>query len=216
MSREVVACNQCGAQIEIAASTNFVSCARCGVALVVRRTESSTFTERVVETEITTPELAGRLEPRTQPASDALAELQRLSELNRLENELTRLDLDWQHQREQYKIWVQFGQKQIPTRTMSALSGALAAAFVGVWICVIFHVFSDPMAPDLEGTLKLWPLLLVFVFIGYSVGYSIYAFNKALAYEEAERSHRSRRTDLLKQIIDLRQPRRGNDTRGDR
>ena len=72
-----VNCNHCGASLEAAADTRFVTCAYCGTQLEVCRTESSTFTQ----------EIQAIAQSTDQIANDVAA--------IRLQNDLERIDREW-------------------------------------------------------------------------------------------------------------------------
>ncbi len=71
-----VRCNHCGAPLELAAKTRFVTCQFCHSHLEVKRTESSIFTEEVAKIAENTSKMADSLE------------------VISLQNELERLDRD--------------------------------------------------------------------------------------------------------------------------
>lgn len=55
-------CNHCGAPLDVAPTSNFVTCNHCGTRLVVRRTESSAFTEQLDNIDAKQDEMLDRLE----------------------------------------------------------------------------------------------------------------------------------------------------------
>src|SRR4051812_38004772 len=81
-----VACNHCGAPLEVGPTTRFVTCAHCGSKLEVHRTGSSMYTE-VLEA----------IDQRTQKMAQDLEYIKRQSEIDRL-------DRDWAMRRDSYMV----------------------------------------------------------------------------------------------------------------
>ena len=61
MQLESLNCNNCGAPLEVAATSNFVTCNHCSTRLAVRRTESSAFTEQLEDIGAKQDEMLNRL-----------------------------------------------------------------------------------------------------------------------------------------------------------
>src|SRR3954451_15924160 len=77
-----VACNHCGAPLDISPTTQFVTCAYCGYKLQVHRSASSVYTE-VLES----------IDQRTQRMEQDIDQIKR-------QNELERIDREWSMQRD--------------------------------------------------------------------------------------------------------------------
>ncbi len=83
MKVESLACNNCGAPLEVAETTKFATCTHCGSCLSITRSDSAAYTE-----------VLAQIGQHTEQMSNDLIAI-------RLHNELERLDRDWQTQREQ-------------------------------------------------------------------------------------------------------------------
>src|SRR5438034_11615303 len=81
-----VACNHCGASLEVGLTTRFVTCAYCGSRLEVHRSGSSLYTE-VLEA----------IDQRTQRMEQDLGLIKR-------QNEVGRLDREWMLRRDQLMV----------------------------------------------------------------------------------------------------------------
>jgi hypothetical protein len=216
MQQDYVNCNHCGASLEVASTTNFVTCGKCGTPLVVRRTGASIYTERVeTPTAITTTDLKGAVLTHSETApppvhEDELAELQRQNELNHLENQLNRLDLEWERNKEQHMVSGRYGHRYIPQKGSSVGSGVAVAVFGTLWTIFAFGIttgFTWSLSEDVFGpppiVRVLFPLFGVF-FVIFGIGWSMHAYHKADQYEQACRAYQGQRSRLLDQIARVR------------
>lgn len=212
MAPENVNCNQCGAPLEVAAGCNFVTCARCGTPLAVQRTASSIYTVRAeTRSDFTTPDLRRSVLPpveveRSGDTEAELSELHRQNECNRLENQLNRLDFEWERQKEQYMVSGRYGHRYLPAKGSSVAGGLIIAAFGTLWTIFAFGIttgFTWSLSEEVFGPPPiirvLFPLFgVVFVLIG--IGSSIHAYNKAEQYEQAYQAYQRERSRLFNQI----------------
>lgn len=109
MSLEAIACNQCGAPLAVPEAANYVTCNHCGASLAVRRDTSVTYTE-VVE----------KLAAHTSKLAKEVAEL-------RYQNELARIDREWEIERRQYLVERKNGAPTEPTSESAIIRGLLFA-----------------------------------------------------------------------------------------
>jgi len=210
MSQENVNCNSCGAALSVTTHVNFVTCSRCNTPLAIRRTSSGTYTERAETTSDVTatpgrPALAPRLSD--QPA---LAALQQQTELNRLENELNRLNLEWESEKERYMISGRYGHRYLPEKGSSVGGGCMIAAFGSLWVIFAFGIttgFTWSLDGDDFGPPPiiriLFPMFGV-LFVIFGVMSSMRAYNKAEEYERAYDAYQSQHSELLDKIAKVR------------
>lgn len=125
----------------------------------------------------------------TEPANEPA--LQEHLEEIKLQNEVARLDREWEMQREQYKIAGAHGHRFIPTRGMSVIGGILITVFGVFWTAVAASMF-----PSIEGLLGCFPAFGV-LFVLFGVGMSIYSYSKASQYEQAHQEYQARRAKML-------------------
>jgi Short C-terminal domain len=131
--------------------------------------------------------LAADAAPR--PDDDTLRE--HLAELRR-ENELARLDREWQIERERYQMTGRNGYRYTPSRIASVVMGVVAVGFGVFWT-----VMAAEMAGGFGGgPAAFFPLFgVLFILIG--IGMSVFSFLRASQYDEARRRYERRRTRLL-------------------
>jgi hypothetical protein len=180
MSLESVSCNQCGTLLHVAPDTRFVTCAHCGTPLAVHRTGTSIFTEAVGEG---TP-------PGPAPLDDVR---QQLDEISR-EQEVARIDREWDREREQYMVTGSAGGSYVdgrhvggyPVRSVPTKGGSAGMGAVAVIGGLVWMIFVGSMG---GGAFALFGV----VFIVFGLVMALYTWSKADAYEQAEAAYRRRR-----------------------
>jgi DNA-directed RNA polymerase subunit RPC12/RpoP len=171
---ESLMCNNCGAPISVPESARYVTCGHCGSQLVIRRTESAHFTE-----------VLQRLDERTEQMSESLEAIQ-------LQNELERIDREWQIEREKYRIEGRNG-----TSTLPSGGSALVAVIAGV-VAVLFGVVWTNMASSM-GAPGWFPFFgLIFILAAF-VGVASNVM-KASRYSRAEQTYLRRREEVLRRL----------------
>src|SRR5262245_34344788 len=115
MTLESLSCNHCGAPIEVPAAAKYATCAHCGSRLAIRRTGTAAYTEVLEE------------------ISDRTARMEKDLGAIRLQNELERIDREWQTHRERFMVHHKNGSSGPPNATAGLIGGALAAAFGVFW-----------------------------------------------------------------------------------
>jgi hypothetical protein len=163
---ETIACNQCGAPLSVAEAAQFVRCNHCAASLAVRRNESVTYTE-VVE----------KLVEHTSKLAEQVAHL-------RYQNELERIDRDWQRERERHLIRHKDHAPTEPTRG-AAIVGGLVAVVVGAIGAIIGGSAG-------AGAFVLFPL--AFIVLGAVM--AILGTKKAEEFERVKSRYLSRRGSL--------------------
>lgn len=161
-------CNGCGASLDVGPETRFVTCAQCGARLAVKRSETAAYTE-VLES----------LERKTDAIADQLAELQR-------QNELERIDREWEKEREKYLSTRKDGTKYEPNATL----GIIAAVIMGV-----FGLFWSSQALKMSAPTGF--ACFGFMFVVAAVGIGISSVVKAKQFQEAQERYRARRAAAL-------------------
>jgi hypothetical protein len=166
-----VACNNCGAALEVGPSTRFVTCTYCSSQLEVHRTGAAAYTEVLHAIHQNTQQIAQDVQAIRQ------------------QNELEALDREWAIQREQFMTRNEDGSRSVPNATGSVVGAVVAALFGIIWIG-----FTSSMGGD-----SLFPLFGV-LFIGVAIWAAIHGYRKAGAYAEAERNYQRRREEVMRRM----------------
>ena len=115
-----------------------------------------------------------------------------LSEV-REQNELARIDREWEMERERYMVHGRYGRRDIPTPVGSIVMALVVGGFGVFWTVMAFSMSSG--FPD-EGPMPLFktcfPLFGVLFTVG-GVVQAVRAYNKANQYRQAEAAYRARR-----------------------
>lgn len=122
--------------------------------------------------------------------ADKLAE--QLAE-TRYQNELARIDREWQTERERYTIAGQNGVRHLPTPGMGLATAVGGGVFGAFWTVMAFGITSG--APDFGAfsiAKVMMPLFGVAFTVG-AIGFGVYTMNKAQAYSQALAAYRRRR-----------------------
>lgn len=172
---ETLTCNSCGAPLEVPASTNYVKCNHCGQQLVVRRSDSATFTEVV---------------DRLTQTADAMS--QQVEELSR-QNRIAQIDRRWEQERESYLIADKHGHRHLPTESSSVIGGIVMTVFGCFWTATAIGITSN--VPDI-GPARIArfvvPAFGVF-FVVSGIVMSLRNYSKAKDYREAKRRYQAER-----------------------
>lgn len=149
----------------------FVTCNYCAAKLEVVHGESVTHTRQLDRIEQTTSQLASNLK------------------VIELQNEIERLDREWDRDREGMLVRGKHGSVSEPSA---------AGALVGGVIAVIFGIFWVAMAAG-SGAPGLFPLFGL-VFIGVAVFSIIRGTSKADRFQRSRGSYETRRAELLARL----------------
>jgi hypothetical protein len=166
-------CANCGAPLEASASARFVSCRHCGTSLEIKRSDSAEWTE-------TLDKVAAETE-RLRQDVDAI----------RIEQEVERLDREWQMRQEQLRERTRRGGSYRPSYLGATASLVGLLVFTIVFLGVFFRSSATGM-----GLPPFFGLFFIFVIIMALVGV-FRTFAKAGTYDAEERAYRQRREALL-------------------
>jgi DNA-directed RNA polymerase subunit RPC12/RpoP len=180
MAMELIelACNNCGADIDIDEDARFVTCRYCKAKLEVRRTDGAAFTK--------VREAVERIEKSTAELKREMKRLRAENAVLKLQEELEEVDREWADERKQFA----FGRDGRPaTRGMANL--VFGFAFVIVVGAIVL--------------LTQWSELTFAVVFNLGIGAAMGALGywlrqRALAHERAEKAYSARRADVEKRI----------------
>jgi hypothetical protein len=173
MSTESLNCNSCGAPLAVPASANFVTCTHCGTHLAVRRSQNVAYTEALE-----------RIEQKTDRIADQVEQLSQ-------ENELDRLDREWELRRADLLVTDKHGRTSVPSAAGAVVGGGIAAAFGLFWTITAASMGAPGFFP-LFGVL----FIVMAIFVGVS------GCAKALQYNDAFAAYQRRRRELEREIAE--------------
>lgn len=171
-----VRCNHCGAPLEVAEKTRFVTCQFCHSSLEVKRNESSLFTEEVTKIAENTGRMAESLEVMT------------------LQNEIEQLDREW---------GIDQVNHMVPGRTGPRPPGnpIFGLAFTIFFAVVCFGMASFAGSFGAPGVFQLVPIGMgIFALIGGVMG-----MVKGQSRDESQSRYQQRRAELTRQLEALKQ-----------
>jgi hypothetical protein len=124
-----------------------------------------------------------------QHLADQLAEV-------RYQNELARIDREWEVERAQYLIADRYGRRQVPTPGMGIGAAVVGGVFGAIWLVMAIAITGS--APDFGPfaiAKVVFPLFGV-LFILTAVGWGIHCYGRAQKYEQALRAYQARQRDV--------------------
>jgi hypothetical protein len=189
MAGIMVPCNACGAKLHVPPHVRYVSCDRCGASLAVRQEGGAWFTE--------SPQGPIGAGGSTLDNRDVERMNDRLEELS-VQNELLRLDQEWQMEQERHMMTSKYGARYRPNAAGAVVMGVVAV--VGGLIWMVFTGSMIANSPSGMGGPPTFLPLFGLLFIAFGVGAAIWQFSKAQAYKEAEETYKRRRRALLDRL----------------
>ncbi len=164
-----VCCQGCGADLEVDENVRYVTCNYCHARLEVVHDTSVTHTRLLEKLEQNTERMAGNLQ------------------VIELQNDLERLDREWELERGNYMFRGKSGKLYPPTRQKG---GVIFVVLFAVGWMILTAQIGAPMP---------FPLFGLF-FIGVVIHGTVKAGKRADEYEFADRKFQLRRGDLIRQI----------------
>ena len=173
---EIVAlsCNHCGAALDVGPQTRFVTCAHCGSRLEIHRSGSAMFTE-----------VLQQLDERTERIAEDV-------ETIKLQNELERLDREWEQRRQNYLTRNKDGSATEPSK---------AGNVIGVIMCVFamgFAIFWMGMTVKIGAPFPMTLFGIVFLIVPPIAIFS--GMKKSGEYREELQRHTAARERLLREM----------------
>ncbi|WP_395743471.1 hypothetical protein [Prosthecobacter sp.] len=170
-----VRCNHCGAPLQVADKTRFVTCQFCHSSLEVKRTENSIFTEEVAKIAENTGKMAGSLEIIT------------------LQNELERLDREMGVEH--------LSAAMNKNKSGSGTAGRLMGTLFGVFFTVVCIVMGTGFLKAGAGIFAIVPIGMAL----FGVAISVASLRAGLNEDTSRATYLTRREDLERQIAALKQ-----------
>ena len=185
---DALICNNCGARLEVAPTTKYVTCARCNSVLEIKRTDSAAFTEALgPAAETIQTDQADSPWPHSRQVRTVRKFL--ADEDVALEEELNRVDRDWQAERERYLLTSEFGGKQVPDKRRGLFAGGVLIALA---VALLFMFLSLPQGVAHE----IGPYVSGFILL-FGVGLGWFQYSKGVDYERAYAAYQQRRNAVI-------------------
>lgn len=163
-----VCCQGCGADLEIDESVRFVTCNYCHTRLEVVHDTTVTHTRLLDKIERTTDRMAANMK------------------VLELQNDLERIDREWDMQRETLLVRNQQGHTSKPSAAASMIGGVIAIVFGIFWMSMASRMPAGGIFP-----------LFGLIFIGVAVFSMIRGVSKAAAYRNQQDAYHHRRRQLI-------------------
>lgn len=170
-----VCCQGCGADLQIDETIRFATCNYCHARLEIVHDPTVTHTRLLEDIGRTTEQMAGNL---------------RVIEL---QNDLERLDREWDLQRESFMVTGKHGHRSLPSEAGSVIGGGIAVVGGIIWMAFAAGIGAPFPFP-----------LFGLVFIGFAIFGMVNGATKASGYRDAENAFNQRRNNLIRQIEEAR------------
>jgi hypothetical protein len=170
-----VCCQGCGADLQVDETVRYVTCNYCHARLEVVHDPSVTHTRLMEKLEKNTERMAGNL---------------RVIEL---QNDLERLDREWEQQREGFMVTGKHGHRSLPSTAGSVFGGIVGLGVGVVWIGAAASMGAP--APF---------VLFGVVVVGLVIFGSVNGLSKAGGYQSAESAFQARRAEMIRRIEQAR------------
>jgi hypothetical protein len=132
----------------------------------------------------------------TQPQAGPNPAMQEQLDELRMQNAVTRLDREWEMERENYMVSGRYGYRYIPNKTTSLIGGVGVTVFGIFWTLLASGLIFSAAPLDVLPFLACFPLFGV-LFVALGIATTLHAYNKGSRYEQAERRYQRRRGQLL-------------------
>jgi hypothetical protein len=185
---DALLCNNCGARLEIAATTKFATCARCNTVLQIKRTDSAWFTDVLGPA---APDASTEITERNSPAPRKNKASRRvLPDVDvALEEELNAIDREWTVERDHHVLSSEFGGKQIPSKGRGLFAGGVLVV-LAIALFFMFRTLPSGMMQEMG------PYLSGFILL-FGVGLGWFQYSKGVDYDRAFAAYQARRNAAI-------------------
>lgn len=178
-------CNNCGAALEAPEKTNFITCNYCKSRLAVKCSTSAVYTEVIEE------------------IREKVTDIHEDVEVIRLQNELERIDREWELEKTDYMVRTKAGHLVLPSLGFGAVVPGALAIIGGLILLGLFngtesHSFGGP--PLL---FRLFPLTFVIIGICTIIG-GLSGKVKHGQYQVALQRYQTRRQQVVVELRKLK------------
>jgi hypothetical protein len=172
---ETIACNNCGAPLNVPPTANFATCAHCNSQLVIRRNDTARFTETL-----------DRIEDYTERIAEDVEHI-------RLQNDLERLDREWQRERRRFLLRERDGVSRLPTR-----SYVISRVLVSIVALVLTTLWFGLASSAGDGALFFgWFGLIV---VAITIANAVISIVRGINYNTAKQEYQTQREEILRRL----------------
>ena len=161
-----LACGHCGAPLEVPDGTRYATCGYCSSKLEVHRSGGAIYTEVLEAIQKRTAEIAGEVE------------------ILKLQNELERIDREWQSERESCMVRGKNGSLSEPSPVVGTIIFIVVIGFGIFWT-----IAAGSMAPQMG--------LFGLAFIGFAIFGLFNNLRKSNEFIEKKQQYEQRRAEVL-------------------
>jgi hypothetical protein len=183
-------CNHCGAALQVGNDTRFVTCTYCGSRLEVHHSGGAAYTS-----------LLQSIDQRTEQIAEDV-------ETIKLQNELERLDREWQMAREASLTRNKDGSMSEPSATSSIVGSVIGAAFGILWtiiaVAMSFGASSAGAPAPFQFISCIFPLFGV-IFVIAAIAMGIKGVTRGSQFSQRSQEYQAQRDRLLRAIEERRQ-----------
>ncbi len=179
-------CNHCGAKLKVKESAKFVTCKHCETQLAIHHGDGAAYTDVV--------EAANRVEASARALEEHASALGGQNEVLIVQNELERVDREWEARRTGLMRRGKDGAVHAPTKGSAIALGLCAPLLV------------LPFAPLWSDGIPVpwWGVALMLSFAAFIVWQAFRLHQQAVLYERATAAHEQERADLVAKLAELR------------
>lgn len=166
-----VCCQGCGADLQIDESIRFVTCNYCNARLEVVHDSTVTHTRQLDKIERTTARMADNLK------------------VIELQNDLERIDREWDNQRNNLMVRNKNGHAAEPSSAGSMVGGIITIVFGIFWMSIALSMGAPSFFP-----------LFGLIFIGIAIFNMVNGTVKAGTYQREQSEYEARRQSLITRL----------------
>ena len=181
-----LSCNKCGAPLSVTQNTNYVTCGHCGSRLVIRRDANAVYTEVLTEMNAH----LGQISQHTAQTADHTAQMTGDLTAMRLQNDLDRLEREWQQEKSRRLKAYSATAREMPTMDLLR-NQTIGSLIVGALML--------PVVLSTQGGLELLSGLTLLICIILLIR-AAYAYPHVKSYDVVEANFIQKRDDIRRRM----------------
>jgi hypothetical protein len=179
-------CNHCGAKLKVKGTAKFVTCKHCETQLAIHHGDGAAYTDVV--------EAANRVEASAKVLEEHASALGGQNEVIILQNELGRIDREWEARRNGLMRRGKDGSTHVPTK----------GAAIAIGLCAPLVLFPFMPLWSSGHSAPWWAVVLMLALAGFIAWQALRLHQQAVLYERGLAAHEQERAELLAKLDALR------------